>query len=277
VSGTRPPAAAGFFYPADAAGLARLVDGLLAAARPACPPGELRALVVPHAGYVYSGAVAATAFATVPAETAVLRVALLGPSHFAALDGAAVSSADAWRTPLGAVPVDAGLRAAAVAAGAVVDDRPHAAEHALEVQLPFLQRRAGDGLRVLPVAVGGGCAQTAKLVAALAGDAVIVVSSDLSHYHDQATARKLDRRTADAVVALDEEAIGRRDACGGAALRGLVAHARRAGWTSTLLDLRTSADAAGDRRHVVGYGAFAFTRMGESPGRWTSRSAPSRS
>jgi AmmeMemoRadiSam system protein B len=259
VSVTRPPVAAGSFYPADRAQLARLVDELLAAARLPRLQGELRALVVPHAGYVYSGAVAATAFASLPAHAAGLRVALLGPSHFTALHGAAVSGADAWRTPLGTVPVDGALRASAVEAGAVVDDRPHDGDHALEVELPFLQRLAGDGLRVLPVAVGDRDAGSARLVGALADDAVVVVSSDLSHYHDDATARKLDRRTAQAVLALDDGAIGDLDACGCAALRALLAHAARAGWTSTLLDLRTSADASGDRRHVVGYGAFAFT------------------
>jgi MEMO1 family protein len=263
VSGTRQPAAAGSFYPADAATLARLVDGLLAAAPPSRPAGEVRALVVPHAGYAYSGAVAAAAFATLPARV-FDRVALLGPSHFTALHGAAVSGAEAWRTPLGTVPVDDALRISTIAAGAVVDDRPHRDDHALEVELPFLQRCAGAGLRVLPVAVGNGGAETAPLYATLADAALIVVSSDLSHYHDDATARGLDRRTAQAVLALDDGAIGDRDACGAAALRGLLLHARRAGWACTLVDLRTSADASGDLRHVVGYGAFAFAESAGS-------------
>jgi AmmeMemoRadiSam system protein B len=255
----RPPAAAGRFYPESASELAVTVGRLLAGAQPASARGELRALVAPHAGYAYSGTVAATAFATLPAETGPLRVALFGPSHFAPLSRAAVSGAVGWRTPLGTVSVDAALREAATTAGAVVDEEPHALDHALEVELPFLQRRVGDGLRVLPVAIGGDAEETAAVIAAVAGDALVVVSTDLSHFHDDATARRLDRRTADAVLALEASAVGDADACGAHALRGLLVHARRAGWACTELDLRTSADAAGDRDSVVGYGAFAFT------------------
>jgi hypothetical protein len=255
----RPPAAAGRFYPEGPRELEATVERLLEAARPQPLRGELRALVAPHAGYVYSGAVAATAFALLSAHAGGLRVAVLGPSHFTPLRGAAVSGAAGWRTPLGTVPVDAALRTAAGAAGAFVDDEPHVHDHALEVELPFLQRRVGDGLRVLPVAIGGDAEETAAVVAALAEDALVVVSTDLSHYHDDEAARRLDRRTAEAVVALDAGAIGDADACGAHALRGLLLHARRAGWACTQLDQRTSADATGDRDSVVGYGAFAFT------------------
>jgi MEMO1 family protein len=259
VNAVRPPVAARLFYPGRAAELAETVERLLAAARPFLLPGELRALVVPHAGYVFSGAVAATAFATIPPHAGVSRVALLGPSHFTPFRGAAVSGADGWRTPLGTVPVDGGLRTRAVTAGAVVDDEPHARDHALEVEVPFLQRRVGEGLRVLPVAIGGDAGEMAAVVRVLSTDALIVVSTDLSHYHHDATARRLDRRTADAVLALDASAITDVDACGAHALRGLLLHARRAGWVCTQLDLRTSADASGDVERVVGYGAFALT------------------
>jgi AmmeMemoRadiSam system protein B len=259
VSGLRPPVAAGSFYPGRAAELAETVERLLAAARPSPLAGELRALVAPHAGYVFSGAVAATAFATLPPQARSLRVAVLGPSHFAPLCGVAVSGADGWRTPLGTVPVDGGLKAIAVTAGAVVNDEPHARDHALEVELPFLQQRAREGLRVLPVAIGGAADETAAVVTALSTEALIVVSTDLSHYHDDATARRLDRQTADAVVALDASAITASHACGADALRSLLGHARRAGWLCTQLDLRTSADASGDAERVVGYGAFALT------------------
>jgi AmmeMemoRadiSam system protein B len=233
------------------------VDSLVAAADPALPDGELRAVVAPHAGYVYSGAVAATAFAAIRSRPGRSRVVLLGPSHFIPLSRAAVSGADAWLTPLGPVPVDDDLRSVAVAAGAFVDDEPHEVDHALEVELPFLQRVVGDSLRALPIAVGGGRG-AAAVVAAVGDDALIVVSTDLSHYHDDATARRLDRGTADAVVALDAAAIGDDDACGAGALRGLVLHARQAGWTATVLALDTSAAAARDAQRVVGYGAFAF-------------------
>jgi AmmeMemoRadiSam system protein B len=256
----RPPVVAGSFYPAAPDELAEVVDKLLAAAHPSLPPGELRALVAPHAGYVYSGAVAASAFAAIPPRLPLLRVSLLGPSHFEPLDGVSVSNADAWGTPLGDVPVDGELRAAAYAAGAAIDSRPHQADHALEVELPFLQRRSPAELRVLPVALGGARTEAAAgVVAALALSSLIVVSTDLSHYLDDGTARERDRRTARTVVALEHELVREGDACGAAALRALLAYARGAGWACTLLDLRTSADASGDTRRVVGYGAFAFT------------------
>lgn len=261
MNAVRSPVVAGRFYPADPRELAMLADRLFdAASRPALPAGRLRALVVPHAGYVYSGAVAAAAFAAIPAGAGGLRVVLLGPSHFEPLEGAAVTGAERWETPLGSVPVDRELCAAALEAGAVTAERPHRNDHALEVQLPFLQRRAGRGLRIVPIAVGTG-AGAAELVAALAPDALIVVSSDLSHYHEEAAAQRLDLRTAEAVVALDDGALGDLDACGIDALRLLLRHARRDGWTAALLDLRTSADADGNRGQVVGYGAFAFTAV----------------
>ncbi len=259
VATARPPAAAGRFYPAGSGELAALVDRLLEAAiQPTLPADRLRALVVPHAGYVYSGAVAAAGFAAIRAGVADLRVALLGPSHFVPLRRLALSDADVWETPLGAVAVDRELYALARDAGAVDDERPHSIDHALEVQLPFLQRRAGPGLRVAPIAVGP-AAEAAELVAALAPEALIVVSSDLSHYYEDAAARRIDSRTVEAVLALDPAALGDLDACGIDALRALLRHARRDGWTPTLLDRRTSADAGGDSRQVVGYAAFAFT------------------
>jgi AmmeMemoRadiSam system protein B len=245
----RPAAAAGRFYPRDPRALARAVDALL---RPQPRPG-LRALVAPHAGYAYSGPVAGRAFSFVPSAA---RVVLLGPSHFAPLEGMAVSSADAWETPLGIVPVSRDLRDAARHAGASVDDAPHAGDHALEVELPFLQRACPDGLEVLPVAVGR-CPPDA-VAALLAGlDALAVVSTDLSHYRDDADARALDRATADAVLARDARAIPDDGACGVDALRGLAEHARREGLRVELLELATSADTTGDPAHVVGYGAFA--------------------
>lgn len=249
----RRPAAAGLFYPADPSTLAATVDSLLEQADSA-PAPELRALVAPHAGYTYSGPVAATAFACAPRTATVL---LLGPSHFVALEGFAVSGADAWATPLGEVPVARDLRDAAVAAGAFVDDLPHVSDHALEVELPFLQRTCPDGLEVLPVAVGRAPADDlAALIDALG--VLTVVSTDLSHYHDAATANRLDRETAEAVVGRDPDGIAPRAACGVFALRGLVEYARRRDLAMELLDLRTSADTAGGLDRVVGYGAFAL-------------------
>jgi AmmeMemoRadiSam system protein B len=209
--------------------------------------------VAPHAGYVYSGRVAGRAFALMPANA---RVAILGPSHFFPLDGLAVSEADVWATPLGEVAVAGDLRETAVRAGATVDELPHERDHALEVELPFLQRTCPDSLEVLPIAVGRASPQTvAAFLAAL--DTLVVVSTDLSHYHPAARARELDRRTADAVLARDVASIAGDSACGVHALRRLVAHARAASLEIELLDLRTSADTAGDPESVVGYGAFA--------------------
>lgn len=259
VGTVRTPAAAGRFYPANPGELAALVDRLLEAApQPALPTGRLRALVVPHAGYVYSGAVAAAGFAAIRPGAADLRVALLGPSHFVPFRCPAISEADVWETPLGSIPVDHELRAVALGAGAVNNERPHSIDHALEVQLPFLQRRAGPGLRVVPIAVGP-APGAAELIATLSAEALIVVSSDLSHYHEDGAARRIDSRTVQAVLRLDEAAPRVVDACGIHALCALLRHARRHSWTPTLLDQRTSADAGGDRSQVVGYAAFAFT------------------
>lgn len=248
----RAPVAAGLFYPADPGELRDTVDALLSGARR--PAAGALGLVAPHAGYAYSGPVAASAFAAAPAAA---RVLLLGPSHFLPLTGMAVSSADAWRTPLGKVPVADDLRRAAISAGAVVDDAPHSRDHALEVELPFLQRACPDGLEILPVAVGRTAAEeVAGLIASL--EAFVVVSTDLSHYFEQGTAVALDAETAEAVVARRPEGIRDGRACGVFALRGLVEHARRRDLELELLDLRTSADTAGDPSSVVGYGAFAL-------------------
>jgi AmmeMemoRadiSam system protein B len=252
VTAVRRPAVAGLFYPRDPGKLAATVDGLLAEARPQ-PAADLRALVAPHAGYEYSGPVAASAFALAPRTT---RVLLLGPSHYVPVDGLAVSGADAWATPLGEVPVAPDLREAAVALGAVVNDAPHAGDHALEVELPFLQRACPDGLEILPVAVGRTHPEeVAALVEALA--ALVVVSTDLSHFLADETAKRVDRGTADAVVRREPDAIRDDAACGVYALRGLVEHARRHELEVELIDLRTSADSGGDTAHVVGYCAIA--------------------
>ena len=245
----RTAVAAGRFYPDGRDALAATVDALLGEPQ---PDSTLRGVVAPHAGYDYSGPVAAAAFRLVPRPE---RVVVLGPSHFVPIDGCAVSAAAGWTTPLGDVPVDAELRNAAIAAGCRADDEPHASDHAIEVELPFLQRICGPALSVLPVAVGS--ADPAEVAGVLAElDAFVVVSTDLSHFLDQAAAQERDRRTAAAVLATDTAAIGATDACGADALRGAVEHARRAGYRFELLDLRTSAETTGGG--VVGYGAFAL-------------------
>lgn len=256
----RPPAVAGMFYPGSPRELVRHVDELLASAGSPPPEPPPAALVVPHAGTIYSGPVAASAYVRLkPHAHTIRRVAAFGPVHRVPVSGAAVPSVDAWATPLGEIPIDAGLRARAVAHGAVVDDRPHAPEHSLEVQLPFLQRVLAEGFSLLPVAMSELSARdAADLMAEFFGEAgtLVLVSSDLSHYHDLATARRLDRRTADTVLAREPAALGGEDACGFYPLRGLLDLVRRKNFPVRLLDLRTSGDTAGDPHRVVGYGAF---------------------
>jgi MEMO1 family protein len=247
----RRAVSAGRFYPGGREALATTVDALLGETE---PDSSLRGIVAPHAGYAYSGSVAAAAFRLVPRPE---RVVVLGPSHFVPFDGCAVSAVDAWTTPLGDVPVDEELRNGAIAAGCRADDEPHVSDHAIEVELPFLQRICGPEISVLPVAVGSADpAEVAGVLAAL--DAFVVVSTDLSHFLDHATAQERDRRTAAAVLATDTAAIADGDACGAHALRGAVEHARRAGLRFELLDLQTSAETTRDRDRVVGYGAFAL-------------------
>ncbi len=257
----RAPAAVGTFYPGVRAHLVEAVDLLLQGVEPR-EGARPRGLIAPHAGYVYSGPVAASAYVALrPWVDEVSRVLVLGPAHFAPLVGMAVPFASAWQTPLGDVPVDPELHEAAVDAGCMVDDETHAPEHAVEVQLPFLQRLVEDRLRFLPVAVGETDAEeVARLLQVLEPLVdLVVVSTDLSHYEDIETARTLDRRTADAILARDPSALHRSAACGVFALRGALTFARVASLDVRLLDLRNSGDTAGDPERVVGYGAFTLT------------------
>jgi AmmeMemoRadiSam system protein B len=257
----RTPAVAGTFYPLDAAELTAMVDTLLrTAAATDLRPG---ALVAPHAGYPYSGPVAASAYAALASRAdAIERVVLFGPAHRVRVDGLALPSVDAFRTPLGDVPVDTDARARLAALpGVVIDDRPHAEEHSLEVHLPFLQRVL-DSFVLVPVVVGRCDADTLqRAIESLPPDesTLVIVSSDLSHYEDYAAAARHDRRTAGAIVQKEATAIGPHDACGAYPLRGLLQYAAAHELTVSCLDLRSSGDTAGPRDHVVGYGAFALT------------------
>ena len=255
----RQPAVVGLFYPADPSELRSSIETYLANAN-AGPPAK--AIVAPHAGYVYSGPIAGSAYGRVlPARGRVTRVVLLGPAHRTPDAGIAASSADAFATPLGQLEVDTGARDALVDAGLVaIRDDAHAEEHSLEVQLPFLQVALGD-VTVLPLAVGEVApSRVGEVIDRTWGgeETLVVVSTDLSHYHDHATATELDRRTAEAVVAGRPERLGRYDACGLLPLQGLLLAAGRHGLGAELLDLRTSADTAGGPDRVVGYGAFVL-------------------
>lgn len=250
---------AGSFYPDDPEALAAEVDALVP------PPVEAepapKALIVPHAGYRYSGPVAGTGYSRLaPARRVVRRVVLVGPAHYVPLRGLAVSGAAAFATPLGPVEVDEEGRAAVLELPQVqVSDEAHAPEHSLEVHLPFLQRLL-ERFRLLPLVVGAAATEeVADVLDRVWGgpETLIVASSDLSHYHDHDSAAALDRRTAEVIVAGDVEAIRPGDACGAGAIRGLLAAAHRHGGEVRLLDLRSSGDTAGPRDRVVGYGAFA--------------------
>ena len=255
LSVVRPPAVAGTFYPRTAGVLASDVEQLLADA-PVYEGPAPRALVVPHAGYVYSGPIAATAYAALRAAgTRVRRVVLLGPSHRVFLHGVAAPDAQWLRTPLGDVEIDVvALDAAGVPRNAAV----HAREHSLEVQLPFLQRVVPTA-KLCPIACGDASPEEvgAVIESLFAEDTVVVVSSDLSHYMPYAQGRVLDEETAARIVALDDRLDGER-ACGFVGVRGLLWVARRRGLVGKLLDLRSSGDTAGPSDEVVGYGAFAF-------------------
>lgn len=255
----RPPAVAGLFYPEEPHELRAVVQRYLDAA----PHGGERpkALIVPHAGYPYSGPIAAAAYCRlVGLDPPVRRVVLAGPSHRAQLRGVALPDVTAFATPLGLVPIDASCAAMLrVMPGVSVGNLPHRAEHSLEVQLPFLQVVLGD-FSLVPLAVGDADPATVAgvLEACWGGlETLIVVSTDLSHFLDYDTARALDSATAQSIVARATD-FGGEQACGCLALNGLMQVARRRGLRVAALDLRNSGDTSGDRKRVVGYGAFAL-------------------
>jgi AmmeMemoRadiSam system protein B len=267
----RRPAVAGLFYPADPGRLAREVESLLD------PPAELvraprapqvpraprvpRALIAPHAGYLYSGIVAGRAYASLGAAAGALRrIVLLGPSHHEWFAGLAVPEAEGFSTPLGEIAVDA----AAVGAlrelpQVTVRSSAHASEHSLEVQLPFL-RHLAPSAAIVPIVTGE--ASPTEVAAAIETlwekeHTLIVVSSDLSHYHPYALARERDEATARAILEGSESLAGEH-ACGCTAINGLNHFARARHLTAELIDLRNSGDTAGDPQRVVGYGAFGY-------------------
>ncbi len=257
----RRPAVAGRFYPADPSRLQADVTERMAgaAASAAAPP---QALIAPHAGYVYSGGVAAHAFATLRDHaSAVRRVVIIGPAHYVPLRGIAAPLAANFETPLGRVPVDQNAVAELAALPYVIrSDIPHAPEHALEVELPFLQMLL-PSFRIVPLLVGDAEPQAiAEVLRRLWDDAetLIVVSSDLSHYHDYETAQRLDAATAAAIERGDAATLGPKDACGYLAIAGLLLESARRGLKAERLALCNSGDTAGPRDEVVGYGAWAF-------------------
>jgi MEMO1 family protein len=258
---TRKPAFAGSFYPEHAGVLQSQVDALLAASRAEAAPRRPKILIAPHAGYVYSGPIAASAYALLAAYSAqIRRVLLLGPAHRAPVRGLALPASDAFLTPLGMVRIDTEAAKLAQSLPSVcVDEAAHVLEHALEVHLPFLQTVL-DEFGLLPFAVGdAGADEVAQVLDALWGgdETLIVISSDLSHYLPYERACAVDAVTAETVVRM-RGPINHEQACGATPINGLLVAARRRGLEPALLDLRNSGDTAGDRSRVVGYAAFAF-------------------
>jgi hypothetical protein len=257
----RPAAMAGSFYPGESSALAAEVAAYLAdasGARHATP----KAIIAPHAGYMYSGAIAGSIYARLaPLAGKVTRVVLAGPAHRVYVSGAAVPSVEGFASPLGNVPLDTAAIAALRALPFVeVSDAAHAREHSLEVHLPFLQAVLGS-FSLVPIVVGDAVPdEMAMLFETIWGgrETLIVVSSDLSHYLPYESARGRERDTARAIVDLEATLVP-EEACGAASINGLLRAARAHGMAAELVDLRNSGDTAGSRDRVVGYGAFAFT------------------
>lgn len=255
----RPPAVAGTFYPAEADILREMVDDFLSAA-PADVPRHPKALIAPHAGYIYSGPTAGCAYALLDADR-IKRVVLLGPTHRVPVYGLALPEADAFTTPLGEIPLDCDAMETIRALPQVqTSHAAHALEHSLEVQLPFLQRRL-ESFTLIPFAVGQATnEEVSEVLDKLWGDedTLVVISSDLSHYLPYDVAREVDAETADMIVAM-RPVIRHEQACGATPVNGLLTAAETHPLSATLVDLRNSGDTAGNKSQVVGYGAFAFT------------------
>jgi AmmeMemoRadiSam system protein B len=254
---------AGTWYPADPAVLARDVDGYIAGAERSAGNPRLEAIIAPHAGYRFSGPVAGSAYAEVAAiARRISRVVLVGPSHRHAFEGIAVPTADAFVSPLGAVPLDAsGIRDVLRLPQVSALDEAHAREHSLEIHLPFLQR-ALDDFTLVPLVVGRARpGAVAEVLANLWGgsETLIVISTDLSHYLDYESCRRLDARTSQAIVSGNIEAIGDDQACGRGGIKGLLTLLAGSGARIDLLDLRNSGDTQGARDRVVGYGSWTVT------------------
>jgi AmmeMemoRadiSam system protein B len=258
----RPAAVAGSFYPAAAAELHREIGKLLGSVETTSIAPVPKALIAPHAGYIYSGPIAAAGYSRLAlARERITRVVLLGPSHFVGFHGMAAGSAEGWQTPLGTVPIDRPVVERLIEARLIgVLDAAHAREHSLEVQVPFLQVALSEFVLVPIVAGDASPEAVAALLDALwAGpETLIVVSTDLSHYRDYRSCQETDRQTADAIERLDPSALGSESACGWVPVCGLLAAARRRGMSIARLDLRNSGDTAGPRGRVVGYGNWAL-------------------
>jgi AmmeMemoRadiSam system protein B len=258
----RQPAVAGQFYPDDPAQLKNLLE-LSFQQSSISNPSHVKAVIAPHAGFIYSGPVAASAYQVLKKQAQqVKRVVLLGPSHRVGFHGIATSSASEFEMPFGSISLDReAIDLISSLPQVIENDQAHQFEHSLEVQLPFLQSVLNE-FTLVPLVVGD-CApdQVAEVLEFLWGgdETLIVISSDLSHYHSYEVARQLDQKTSEAIVNLHPEQIEYEDACGRNPVNGLLVAARRHHLSPSLVDLRNSGDTAGSRDRVVGYGAYLFT------------------
>jgi AmmeMemoRadiSam system protein B len=259
---TRQPAVAGAFYPGDKQELAHDIKAFLGRAIPDVANGPPKAIIVPHAGYIYSGQIAATAYAGLAAiRKAISRVVLLGPVHRVPVRGLAVSDAEAFATPLGEIELDqVAIASLAGMRQVVVSSAAHLQEHSLEVQLPFLQTVL-ENFKLVPLAVGDATSEeVAEVLDKLWGgsETLIVVSSDLSHYLPYGIAQSVDKVTAQNILGMKGN-LTHQQACGGTPVNGLILAAKRHHLHPKLLGMCNSGDTAGDKQRVVGYASFAFT------------------
>lgn len=273
MSSTRPAAVAGAFYPSSAPDLSAQVGAMLRGASAGGDRVAPKAIIAPHAGYIYSGPVAASVYARLaPVAGKVKRVVLLGPAHRVAVRGLALPGVAAFETPLGTVPVDlAAVASISELPQVIVSSDAHALEHSLEVHVPFLQSVLG-AFALVPLVVGRASPEeVAEVLERLWGgeETLLVISSDLSHYLAYDQAQSVDRDTARTILNRQPK-LNPQQACGAAPVNGLLLAATRKGLMPELIDLRNSGDTAGDRRRVVGYGSFGFypsaQAASESPG-----------
>lgn len=259
----RSTAVAGLFYPASSQALLEMIEQSFQQVNLPTDFQLAKALIVPHAGYIYSAPIAASAYSLLQAyRQQIKRVVLIGPSHRVGFNGLALCSADFFATPLGQIAVDKTAQAQISSIeGVSLLDQAHTDEHSLEVQLPFLQSVLDD-FTIVPIVAGNASPKLVeKVLSTLWGgpETLIVISSDLSHYHDYHTAQQLDRDTSQAIVDLNIDAVDSQHACGCVGIRGLLLFAQHHDLGATILDVRNSGDTAGDKERVVGYGAYSFT------------------
>lgn len=256
----RQPAVAGTFYPANPQQLQNIIEQYLSEA--VTSDKVPKVIITPHAGYVYSGPIAASAYSRLmPAHHLITRVVVIGPSHHVVFRGLAVSRARAFSTPLGDIQVDQqAVQAIEQLPFVEYIEQAHAFEHSVEVQLPFLQEVLDD-FKIVPIVAGDATPeQVSEVLEILWGgpETLIVISSDLSHYHDYATAKQLDKATSQAIENLHFEEIGNDSACGRVPVNGMLKLARDKSLEIRTIDLRNSGDTAGDKQRVVGYGAYVI-------------------